>query len=60
MKTCPKCGKPTKEWFGLGGKKFLGCSDIRCEWKKEIDPTPFFVSVIIGIAAILAFIITRI
>lgn len=37
MSKCPKCGKETKYWFGLGGHKYIGCSDfINCNWKKEV------------------------
>lgn len=33
---CPKCKKPLSEWFGLGGKKYLGCSDLTCGYKREM------------------------
>jgi ssDNA-binding Zn-finger/Zn-ribbon topoisomerase 1 len=35
---CPTCGKELKIWYsGAGGKKFLGCSDILCNYRKEIN-----------------------
>jgi len=36
--SCPICKKPLKVWYsGCGGKKFTGCSDINCDYKKEIE-----------------------
>jgi ssDNA-binding Zn-finger/Zn-ribbon topoisomerase 1 len=34
---CPICGKELKTWYSLGGKTFLGCSDIKCNYKEEIE-----------------------
>lgn len=36
MNKCPICGKKLKIWNALGGKKYLGCSDIKCTYKEEI------------------------
>ncbi len=35
MNQCPICEKPLKIWYQLGGKKILGCSDIKCNYKGE-------------------------
>ncbi len=34
---CPKCNKALKRWQGLGGRIFIGCSDIKCGYKEEIN-----------------------
>jgi len=35
--TCPICGKPLKRWYSdTGGREFIGCSDIKCNYKKEV------------------------
>ena len=35
---CPKCGKPLKKWYsGYGGRTYLGCENLLCGWKVEID-----------------------
>jgi len=37
-RTCPRCGKPLQKWYSAcGGKEFIGCSDIRCGYKEEIN-----------------------
>jgi len=33
--TCPICGKKLTIWYQLGGKRVLGCSDIKCDYKGE-------------------------
>ena len=33
MEKCPKCGKGLSIWYSLGGKKILGCGDIKCDYK---------------------------
>jgi len=32
--SCPRCKKPLTEWFGLGGKKYVGCSDLTCGYRR--------------------------
>jgi len=35
---CPVCGMPLKKWYsGAGGKTYIGCSDILCNYRQEID-----------------------
>jgi len=33
---CPKHGEELKVWYGLGGRKYLGCPIITCNYKREI------------------------
>jgi len=37
MGNCPICGKPLKIWYGLGEIVILGCSDIKCNYKRKIE-----------------------
>lgn len=37
MDNCKVCSKPLKTWYGLGGMVYQGCSDIKCNYKKEKD-----------------------
>jgi len=34
---CPICGKPLQKWYNnYGGERYIGCSDIKCNYKREI------------------------
>jgi ssDNA-binding Zn-finger/Zn-ribbon topoisomerase 1 len=39
--TCPICGCSTIIWFGIGGRKYIGCSKITCRFVKEINDTKY-------------------
>jgi len=32
---CPECGQKLILWYGLGGRRIVGCSSISCTFKKE-------------------------
>ena len=38
MSSCPLCGKPLTKWYSAaGGGEWIGCSDIKCNYKVKVE-----------------------